>query len=38
MSLLPIPLGGATDALGVAEDPDADLEIDEDFLQRVRDI
>jgi hypothetical protein len=35
-SMLPIAVGAPADP--GADDPDADLEIDEDFLQRVRDI
>ena len=36
-SLLPIVLGASSEASGV-DDADIDIEIDEEFLQRVRDI
>jgi hypothetical protein len=37
-SLLPIVLGASSEASGGVDDPDIDIEIDEEFLQRVRDI
>ena len=37
-SLLPIVLGASSEMSGGVDDPDIDIEIDEEFLQRVRDI
>ncbi len=37
-SLLPIVLGASSEVSGGVDDPDIDIEIDEEFLQRVRDI
>jgi hypothetical protein len=37
-SLLPIVLGASSEAGGGVDDADIDIEIDEEFLQRVRDI
>jgi hypothetical protein len=37
-SLLPIVLGASSDVTGAIDDADIDIEIDEEFLQRVRDI
>jgi hypothetical protein len=37
-SLLPIVLGASSEGSGGVDDADIDIEIDEEFLQRVRDI
>jgi hypothetical protein len=37
-SLLPIVLGASSEMAGAVDDADIDIEIDEEFLQRVRDI
>ncbi len=37
-SLLPIVLGASSEMSGGVDDADIDIEIDEEFLQRVRDI